>query len=199
MTELPAEVRADPGAWRDAVLAELPELQDLDALVELQNRARALAVYFHAKLGPAREEVQAAAEVELRVKRRLGELLPPPEAGGRGKLSEARTVLPGLDRRRASELRKLAALPFEDLERYLEEQRGKGRAPTAAGALRRPAPPAKPPTPEPAPAARPTPEWLERLAELARDLEADESPAAREVHRCLLRAQAIASCMFAPA
>lgn len=136
LARVPLDVCRDPVAWRELATAQIAAVSDVGALREMQDQARAVVIYLQQKLGRATEEARAAAEVELRVKRRIGELLPPPEQGGRGKRAAARQVSPDLDHRRASEFRQLASVPEEAFEGYLADRRAAKKPPTAAGAQR---------------------------------------------------------------
>lgn len=157
MTALPARIQAqvvaDPIAWAETAKALILQTEDIDQLNEMRGQAEAVRTYLGAKLGRATEEARAASEVLLRVKRRIGDLLPPPKSHSEradarwSGDSNARRDPASIDHRRASEFRQLADVPEESFEDYLSDCRDEAKPPSTAGALAKPTTKAAEPTP----------------------------------------------------
>lgn len=145
---------SEPLELMEELKLQIAEVSSVDQAREMQAQAEGMKAFLESKLSRASEEARAAAELLLRVKRRIGELLPPPKSkakagasGGRG--NKAVRGQDSFPRQRRAEFRALAKQPEEAFESYVEECREKGVPPSANGARGA----ARPAEPDPAPSA----------------------------------------------
>ena len=135
---LPVPTAALPGdqnfnviAKVEQTLARLDEIADVEVLIELQQQARALTEYF------SKNEQQALTmkSAQLRIARRIGEVLAQTVRPGNPHLSNDATVGPlpkGVTRDQSSRWQKLAAMRPELFEDYLAS----ANKPSLNGALK---------------------------------------------------------------
>jgi hypothetical protein len=107
-----------------------------EALTEVRDKASAWVEFFrHCQTGL--EAQNTAAELKIRLERKLGELLPESQGRGRPSKNAHGAHLPdGIDRRQASKYRKIASVPAADFEDYLLTTKHEGLELTTAGVLR---------------------------------------------------------------
>jgi len=104
-------------------------------LDEIRDRASAWVEFFkRAKTGL--EAQNAAAEVKIKVERLMGEMLGEPPPKGRPKRNAGRPQFPDVDRRDASRLRKIAAVPEGELIAYFHTCNSERKEITSAGVVR---------------------------------------------------------------
>lgn len=136
------ETEAGLVQWAADATTLVAQCDSIERAQEASAQGDAALAYVKQKLGTSSLQYRTVAEVRLRWRHRLGELLPPAEKpeesgvrGGRGrKGSEPRTPL--LDKRRASEARTLATLAPADLDDYFDACRERAKAPTVSGLMR---------------------------------------------------------------
>ncbi len=115
---LPGDPNADLMKRVEQTLARLDEFTDLDDLIELRRRACAFTEY----LRKHDESGRAMRVAQLRIMRRIGEVLAQTVRPGNPQLSKDATIgrLPkGITRTESSKWQKLAAMPEELFESYL--------------------------------------------------------------------------------
>lgn len=106
-----------------------------DALTARDNAAACVEVFKRCRTGLTAQNL--AAEVKIRLERRLGELIGEAPGRGRpGKMSHRATLPIDLNRRDASRLRKMASVPEGELVGYLLTCSEEGLEVTSAGVLR---------------------------------------------------------------
>jgi hypothetical protein len=128
---LPGDQNFNVIAKVEQTLARLDEIADVEVLIELQQQARALTEYF------SKNEQQALTmkSAQLRIARRIGEVLAQTVRPGNPQLSKDTTIgrLPkGVSRDHSSKWKQLAEMSEELFEEYL----GSAQKPTLNGALK---------------------------------------------------------------
>lgn len=137
-TSLPAEIHANPIAWVDGAREQVLACTDLADAQEMDAQAKAVHAYLAAKAGRLSKEAKAAEKLALLTAQKVGELLPPPQRGGRGKTAQTPCGFEGAPgRARASEARALASLTPGELEGYADERHAQGKSASMAGAVRK--------------------------------------------------------------
>jgi hypothetical protein len=127
------------------VLAEVEKAQrflasftgDLPELKEAHTKA-AVYVEFFKKCKSGLGAQNLAAELKIRLERKLGEMLPG-AVKGRPKIlgnRDSNISAAGIEPREATRLRKIAAVPEVELRNYFLEMRGEDKEITSAGVLR---------------------------------------------------------------
>lgn len=137
MSNLPAKLTVEKAR------ALLARCRDVDEVARIKDAARAMAVYLRQQKA-AQESVLDAQEIELRAKRRLGELtaaLPKAPAGSariapksatRTQAKRELLAQNGLSRQRAAEYEKLASIPAREFERRVSAARQAGAVSSSA-------------------------------------------------------------------
>jgi len=128
---LPSDLKADVKEVVESVLSRLDDYIDLDDLTELHKQARGLAEY----LREHDENGRTMRAAQLRVEKRIGELLAETVRAGNPQLSKDATIgrLPkGITRDQSSKWQKLAGMPTQIFEDYLAD----AHKPSVTGALR---------------------------------------------------------------
>jgi protein gp37 len=128
---LPGDQNFNMIAKVEQTLARLDEIADVEVLIELQQKARALTEYF------SKNEQQALTmkSAQLRIARRIGEVLAQTVRPGNPQLSKDTTIgrLPkGVSRDHSSKWKQLAEMSEELFEEYLAS----AQKPTLNGALK---------------------------------------------------------------
>ena len=128
---LPGDQNFNMIAKVEQTLARLDEIADVEVLIELQQKARALTEYF------SKNEQQALTmkSAQLRIARRIGEVLTQTVRPGNPQLSKDTTIgrLPkGVSRDHSSKWKQLAEMSEELFEEYLAS----AQKPTLNGALK---------------------------------------------------------------
>jgi len=126
-TTLPAGVLEDV----ERVVSQLEKYTDIESLAELRAQARGLAEY----LREHEEHGRAMRVAQLRVEKRIGEVLAGTVRAGNPQLSKDATIgrLPeGITRDQSSKWQKLAEIPTEVFDGYVAD----AQKPSLSGALR---------------------------------------------------------------
>jgi N6-adenosine-specific RNA methylase IME4 len=128
---LPGDPNADLKKTVEQTLARLDEFSDIGDLTELHRQARGLVEY----LREHDENGRTMRSAQLRIERRIGEVLAETVRPGNPQLSKTSTIgrLPkGVSRDQSSKWQQLAAMPKDVFQEYL----GDARRPSVNGALK---------------------------------------------------------------
>lgn len=112
----------------------LAEAKDLGEIVDLRDRAQAVAHYLR-QHGDSEGAMLDAAELKLRAERRLGEILAEMRANGELGGSKTTTMVVqglGLSHNDSSRWQRIASIPEAEFEKHVAEKRAAGELTTSA-------------------------------------------------------------------
>jgi N6-adenosine-specific RNA methylase IME4 len=127
----------------DAAKQALAEAQDINAILEIRDKAAAMSSYAHAK--GAGEAAQMAKELQIRAERKAGEWLrdAPKHPGKRTDLVASSNQVDkptlsdlGIEKTQSHRWQAIASLPNEEFEKHIAETKDKGEELTSVGTYR---------------------------------------------------------------
>jgi protein gp37 len=128
---LPGDLNADLMKRVEQTLAQLDDCTDVDYLTDIHNQARG----FTECLRKNKEQARTMMSAQVRIARRIGEVLSRTVRPGNPQLSKGTTIgalPPGVSRDESSKWQRLAGMPVEFFEGYVAS----AQKPTVNGALK---------------------------------------------------------------